>query len=187
MTSIHGTIQIGEATPTAKTTARRQRGGTWPFTLMLLALWIGGAAAGIAVARIWAFDTIASGTVGAVAGLLSYRPLCQALNVYLFRKTQTGKGIALDLPIALEAGPDAFVYRCGAIVSRAEWPAVTEVFYSKGWWVFMVQATPWYAAKRFFASAGDERAFLREVLSYMREEARARSGDALRFVQNTAA
>jgi len=183
MTSISGTIRIGEATPTVKSTARHQRGGTWPFTLTLLTLWLGGALAGYIAARMWNFDVIIGACVGAVAGLLAYRPLCRALNLYLFRRTLTGKGIALDLPITLEITSDAFVYCCGDVVSHAKWSAVTEIFHSKGWWIFMMQASPCYAADRFFASDAEARAFLREALSHMSEAARARSVEAMKFVE----
>jgi hypothetical protein len=45
----------------------------------------------------------------------------------------------------------------------------------------MVQSDPWFAPDRFFASDAEARAFLREALSHMSEEARGRSSDAVKF------
>lgn len=186
MTSITGTIRIGEATPTIKSTARRQRGGTWPFSLLLFGLWFGGALIGFAAGWVLGLDRIFFGCAGAVAGVLAYRHLCGVLSVRLYRKTLTGKGVPLDLPVRFEITDDAFVYEIADVRMSAKWSAVSDVFHEKGWWIFMVQSDPWFAADRFFASEEEKRSFLREVLTHMSEEARGRSKDAVAYVSSSA-
>jgi hypothetical protein len=183
MTSISGTIRIGEATPTVKSTAKRQRGGVWPFYLLMFALWLGGAVGGWAIGRLVHFDAILAGCAGAVIGILFfYRPLLRGLAIRRFRKTLTSKGVPLDMPVRLEIAPETFAYEIADVRMSAKWSAVSEVFHAKGWWIFMVQSDPWFAADRFFASDAEARVFLGEALSHMSEAARARSGDAVKFV-----
>jgi hypothetical protein len=183
MTSIRGTIRIGEATPTVKSTARRQRGGTGPFLLLLAGLWIGGALAGFLVGWAFGLDRILAACGGAVAGIIIYRPLCGVLSLRLHRKTLTAQGVPLDLPVQFEITDEAFVYEIADVRMRAKWSAVSEMFYDKGWWIFMVQSDPWFAADRFFAGDEEKRAFLHEVLGHMSDEARGRSAEAVKFVE----
>jgi len=185
MTSISGTIRIGEAQATCAATAKRQRGSTWPFWVLMLSLVVSLGLAGGFLAWTLAADPGFGWIVGAVCGGVAYLRLCRVFGVWRFRKTLTSVGVPLDLPTRFEITPDAFVHEIGDVITHAKWSAVNEVFHNKGWWIFMVQSDPWFAPDRFFADDAAKRAFLREVLSHMSEAARARSGDAVKFVGTT--
>lgn len=184
MLSIHGTIRIGEAATTAKSTAYRQRGGAWPFWLAMAVLWIAGAAAGGAIGLVLHTDPFLTGGAGALIGVLLYARFAQWLSIWRFRRTQTGKGVSLDLPLRIEITPDAFVYEIGDTVTRAKWTAVSEGYLKSGYWIFMVQANPWFIPDRLFEDTGHCRRFLHQVLSHMSKEARDRSPDLVRFVED---
>jgi len=181
MTSISGTIRIGEAQATYAATAKRQRGATWPFWVLMLAMVVSFGLVGGFLAWTRSADPSFGWIIGAVCGGVAYLRLCRVFTVSRFRKTLTGMGVALDLPTRFEITPDAFVHAIGDVITHAKWSAVTEVFHNKGWWIFMVQSDPWFAPDRFFASDAEARAFLREALSHMSEEARGRSSDAVKF------
>jgi hypothetical protein len=185
MTSIRGTIRIGEAQATCAATAKRQRGASGLYFAMMFALWIGGGVIGGVTG--WAIHgnlTVAV-CLGAAAGLLSHRPLAKRLAIALFRQRLTGAGTPLDMPAAMTITPEALIYTVSDVEKRGAWRAVSEIFYAKGYWIFMVQSEPWFAPDHFFASEADKRAFLREALSHVNEEARARSGDARLFAERT--
>jgi hypothetical protein len=182
MTTISGTIRIGEAQATCAATAKRQRGSTWPFWGLMLALVVGLGVGGAVLAMVLKAEPVLGWGIGAVCGLVAYARLSRVFGVWRFRKTLTGTGIALDLPSRFEITPDTFVHEIGDVITHAKWSAVTEVFHDMGWWIFMVQSDPWLVPDRFFADVAEARAFLREALSHMSEAARARSGDAVKFV-----
>lgn len=186
MNIIQGTIRLGEATPTAKSTAKHQRGGMWVFWVLITVLVLGFGLGGIWLAWWAKVDGMLGWLGGALAGLVAYQRLSPWLSVVRFRQTLTGKGVPLDIASRFEITDAAFVHEIGGVRSIAQWTAVNEIFYEKGWWVFMVQANPWYAPDRFFADAQAARAFLGAVLAHMTDEARGRSSDAVKFVQNTA-
>jgi hypothetical protein len=181
MTSITGTIRIGEAMPTVNATARSLRGSPWWFYAAQIVALFGVGGLGVGLSYVAGIDLLIGWCIGALAGALMYYRLSKVLSLWRFRKTLTGKGVPLDIAIRLEATPEAFCYEIGDIASRAKWQAVTEVFQEKGWLIFMVQGNPWFAADRFFATDADKRAFLGEALSYMSAEARARSAAAVKF------
>lgn len=183
MNAIQGTIRLGEATPTARTTAKHQRGGMWVFWALITVLVLGFGIAGIWLAWWAKVDGTLGWLGGALAGLVAYHRLSPWLSVVRYRQTLTGKGVPLDIASRFEITDAAFVHESAGVVSIAQWAAVSEIFYEKGWWVFMVQATPWYAPDRFFADDQAKRDFLAAVLTHMTDEARGRSGDAVRFVK----
>lgn len=186
MTSISGTIRIGEAQPTVSATARRLRGGLWWYWVLMLVLGGGLGVLGLWLSSLAKLNLVIGWLVGVFAGGIAYQRLSKALTVWRCRRTLTGKGVPLDLPVRLEILPETFTYAFGDVVSTAKWSAVTEVFFDKGWWIFLVQANPWFAAERFFASDDDRRAFLAEALAHMSEEARARSPAAVRIAEGRA-
>jgi hypothetical protein len=188
MASITGTIRIGEANAACGKIGRRQRGPIYVFYLWMTAFAAIGGALGYAVDR-WTTDWVYSEVqiygwaIGAWLGIVAYVFAGRKIGVWRFRKLLTAKGTPLDLPTRLEITPDVFFYEMADVHSSAKWSAVSEIFHAKGYWIFLVQAWPWFAADRFFASEEEKRAFLREALSYMSEEARARSPDAVKFVE----
>lgn len=186
MTSITGTIRIGEAQATVNATARRLRGGLWWYWVLMLVLGVGMGLLGLWLSSLAKLNLLIGWLAGAFVGGLAYQRLSKALTVWRCRQTLTGKGVPLDLPVRLEISPDTFTYAVGDVVSTAKWAAVTEVFYDKGWWIFLVQANPWFAAERFFANDDDRRAFLAEALAHMSDDARARSPAAVRIAEGRA-
>jgi hypothetical protein len=185
MTSIRGAIRIGEAQATVAATAKRQRGGAGLYFAMMFALWIGGGVAGWAIGRALHGDLIIAICIGAVAGLLCHRPLAKRLVIARFRRRLTGTGTPLDMPATMTITPDALICTVADIEKRANWRAVSEVFYAKGYWIFMVQSEPWFAPDHFFASDDEKRVFLSEALVQMGAEARGRSAAAVKFVETS--
>jgi hypothetical protein len=183
MASISGTIRIGEAQATVAATARRQRGGIAVYFLMMAALWIGGAVLGGLIGWALRLDFILAVSLGAVGGLLCHLPLAKRLALWRFRRRLTGAGTPLDMPAAMTITPEALIYTVSDIEKRGAWRAVSELFYAKGYWIFMVQSEPWFAPDHCFADEAAKCAFLREALSLMSEEARERSGAAVKFVE----
>lgn len=184
MTTITGTIRIGEAHATCAATAKRQRGGNGLYFGMMFALWIGGGVAGGAIGLALRADLTLSVCIGAVAALLCYLPLANRLVVARYQHRLTGAGTLLDMPATMTITPEALIYTVSDIEKRGAWRAVSEVFHAKGYWIFMVQSEPWFAPDHFFASEADKRAFLREALSHMSGDARARSAAAVKFVSS---
>ncbi len=184
MTSITGTIRIGEAQATVAATARRQRGASWQYIALMTAMWIGGALIGFFIGHTTGFfDENLAGCAGALIGLLAYHFFAKRLVIWRFRHRLTGAGTPLDMPVRLAITPEALVYAVAEVEKRGVWSAVSELFHAKGYWIFMVQSEPWFAPDHFFQSDADKRAFLREALSHMRDEARTRSPDAVKFVE----
>lgn len=186
MTSITGTIRIGEAQATCAATAKRQRGSSGLYFGMMFALWIGGGLAGWAIGLALRTDVTLAICIGAVVALLCYVPLAKRLAVARYKHRLTGAGTPLDMPAAMTITPEALIYTVSDIEKRGAWRAVSELFHAKGYWIFMVQSEPWFAPDHFFASEADKRAFLREALSHMSEEARGRSAGAVEFVSSPA-
>lgn len=181
MTSISGTIRIGEAQQTCAATARRQRGGTGWFWILILALVLGLGAAGMGLASLVAVSPAIGWLAGALTGMAIYHRWSKVLMVRRIRGRPTATGMLLDLPVQFEMSPVTLVYEIGEVRMIAQWPAVSELFYAKGYWIFMVQSDPWFAPDHFFASDDAKRAFLGEALSHMSEAAKARSADAVAF------
>ena len=124
MTSISGTIRIGEAQATCAATAKRQRGAAWQYFAVMFGLWIGGAVIGWFIGRALHFDVILAACAGAVVGLLSYRPLSTRLVVWRFRRRLTGTGTPLDMPATLRVTPSALIYELAEVEKRGQWAAV---------------------------------------------------------------
>jgi hypothetical protein len=186
MTSIHGTIRIGEAQATMAATGKRQRGSLiWHWALMSVLIF-GMGLLGTVLSIPARMDGNVGLIIGMIGGLLIYTQWSKPLTVWRFRKTLMARGVPLDVALSWDLSGDEIVYRIGDIVTHAPWRAVTEIFHEKGWWIVMAQGTPLFAADRLFADAAAQRAFVAEILSHMSEEARGRSGEAVKFVSSAA-
>jgi hypothetical protein len=182
MASINGTIRIGEANAACATVGERQRGSSIIFYLVILAFPFGGLLLGLAV------ELLVKGNdwfafAGVCIGLICYRLFGRKVVLWRFRRQTTSKGIPLDMPVCMTVSPDSLSYELADVAQRAKWTAVSELFWASGYWVFLVQVTPWYAPMRLFKDKDAERAFVREALSYMSDAARERSPDAVAFAQ----
>ena len=185
MTSITGTIRIGEANKACGRIRFRQI-GSMLFFYGAMILFVG---AGIGLG--WLADYFRLPTLfdfdwwftGLMAGLLVNAFAMRRLSVLRFRKKLTDKGVPLDMPVRMEVAADGLVYELAGVHHRAPWPVVSELFAAKGYWIFMVVASPWFAPKRLFANEAAERAFVRAALAHMSDEARARSVKAAKFAE----
>lgn len=183
MSVITGSIQIGEAEATVGATGKRQRGSMlWHWALMVALVGVVGLI-GVVLSIPAGLDSGTGFGIGMIGGLFIYARWAKLLTVWRCRKTVTGQGVPLDLPVRWELTEDDIAYQIGGLVSRAPWRAVSEIFHDKGWWIVMVQGTPWFAADRFFADEAAQRAFVAEVLSHLTEDALARSAAAVKFVK----
>ena len=184
MADITGTIRIGEANKACMKIGQRQRGSIWIYYLLMLAFAGTGGGLGYLAdlySRSAPFD-LAWWLIGFWLGLIAYLYFGRKIVLWRFRKRTEGKGTPLDMPMHMAAGPDGLVYELAGIYHRAPWERVSELFPAKGYWIFLVNVSPWFAPKRLFASEAAERAFVREALSYMNEAARNRSAAAVKFV-----
>ena len=186
MTTVSGTIRIGEAQATMAATGRRQRGSMlWFWALMLVSVVIMGLV-GIALSIPAKANAGLGLFIGMMAGLVIYNRWSKVLIVWRYRKTLMARGVPPEVAIRWELTPEEIVYQAGALTTRAPWRAVSEIFPEKGWWIVMAQGTALFAADRFFADDVARRAFVADVLSHLSEEAKARSASAVKFVETTA-
>ncbi len=184
MPSVSGVLRLGEAQATAAATAVRTRGAAWPYTLLLLVLVVGGGCAGYFV---FPPEDRPPGIVfGAGLAFLLFSPLSRGLLIARFRRLMTAKGIPLDLALRIEITDAALVYELGGVNHTAKWSAVTELFEKRGYWIFLVQSTPYYAPQRFFADQASEKTFVAAALARMSEAARQQSPDAVHFASGMA-
>jgi len=188
MASVSGELQAGEAQGATQAIAARQRGSTYLYYGVMFGLLIGGAAigaiggGGIDVATGSRLGGDWGVPLGLFAGWLAYILIARRLLVRRFRRQMQTRGLSTRLDYGLSFDDAGMTVRSGGVTKTAVWPAVTEVFKARDYWVFLVQMDPWFAPTRFFADADEERAFLREALGRMTPEARDRSADAVRYV-----
>ncbi len=188
MLSIDGKLTAGEAQGVMPEIARRQRGRVWIFYALSILLYATGAVLGAILAVI--INLIAGHELvpplfliwaGFALGVFLYFRFCRPMAVRKFKKNMLDRGFqtTFDLNISLDA--EELSQEFGGVHRRAEWRAVSEVFLCKDYWIFLVVMEPWFAPRRFFSNEADEKAFLREALLHMTEDARTRSADAVNF------
>lgn len=185
MAQITGHIRIGEANAACPKIQTRQMGAS-RYVIWLVAVVLGGSSAILGEM----LDTYFGEPFGfptwiillAVATPL-YTITVRRLLIRRFQKKQTAKGTPLDMPMRMLLTPEGLVYELADVEHRAKWSAVSEVFFAKGYWIFLVQASAWFAPKRLFETDEASRAFLSEALSYMSEDARVRSKTAVKFAE----
>jgi hypothetical protein len=188
MASVSGKIRIGEASAACGKIGARQRGPIYIFYLWMIVFAAVGTVLGYAADRWAAYKApIDFWLIGLWLGIIVYALIGRKIGVWRFRKRLTGKGTPLDMPMRMEISAEALVYELADVYHRAKWSAISELFHAKGYWIFLVQSTPWFAADRFFTSEEDKKVFLREALSHMTEDARQRSPDAVKFIEAGAA
>jgi hypothetical protein len=91
------------------------------------------------------------------------------------------KGHPPNLQLRVEITPEALLYSVGGIRQIADWSAVSELFENRGYWIFLVQSSPYFAPKRFFENVSAEKTFVASALAHMSDDARARSKTAVAF------
>lgn len=182
MTAVSGLLRIGEATPTLRSIGARQRGSVYFYYMIMFGMIAAGGVCGNILARyVGHFDIEAATIFGTTAGALAYVFVARRLTTARFRSRMVEKGHPPLLQLEVEITPDAIRYKVGDIRHTAPWSAVSELFESRGYWIFLVQSSPFFAPKRFFESLPAEKAFLRAALERMTEDARGRSQEAVAF------
>jgi hypothetical protein len=183
MTTITGTIQIGEAQATMPATGKRQRGSAIWYYVLGLCLMFGVGLVGIILSIPAKIDANTGLLIGMFGGLFIYVRWSKIFTVWRYRKTLMGQGVPLEVGVRWDLDGEGVRYQIGDITTEAPWRAVSEIFHERGWWIVMAQGTPMFAAERYFADTAAQRAFVGEVLSHLSDEARARSAPAVRFVE----
>jgi len=179
MTNVSGVLRVGEAAPAVRDIAARLRGANMAYVVVVVVLAIAGAVAG----RLIAPGNDASGLMGAGAGALLYALVAKRIALWRYRRKFTERGFSNELTLRLEIGDDTLCYVVGDVTESAPWRAVSELFQSHGYWIFLVQGSSWFAPRRFFADVNTERAFVRAALERMSEEAKERSTHATVFAE----
>jgi hypothetical protein len=192
MVSISGEMEAAEANGTLWAVRKRQQGSRIHFYLLMFGLIIGGALIGLLVCIVLSatgvmpninFDPLIV-IAGMWIGLIVYAHLATPWAIRRVRRRMADRGLKTRFPYSLEISDQEFAMQSGAMRAVTPWSAVTEIFRSKGYWIFMVQITPWYAPARFFPDQAAEKAFIKEALSHMTSQARARSPDAEAFASS---
>lgn len=127
------------------------------------------------------FVPLAMMAAGIVAIWISLR-LCRGVTVRNFRRSLVARGIPDPVPTAFEVTPQNLICRSDGMEYRADWRAVTDLLRVGPYWVALAQAQPLMMPRRFFPDRAAEREFIGAILDRLEPAARARSGDALRFM-----
>ena len=196
MTSVAGLLKIGEAQATMRSIGTRQRGATYSYSIVLVALTLLGAAAGVFVLNllphlldrahlpsVWQPEPLLVIGAGAICGAFVYQWVGKWMLVARFRKRLMDKGAPLNLQLRMEITPDALLYEVGDVQQIAKWSCVSEIFRSHDYWIFLAQSDPYFAPERFFTNEDAERAFVADALAHMNEAAQARSPEAVAFAK----
>jgi len=182
MSAVSGLLRVGEASLTVRTIAARQRGSMAYYYAILLALVVTGAVVGYLVARyLFRTDGALGVPFGFSGGAIAYLLVVRRVAMTRFRSRMVRKGHPPDLQLHMEITPEALLYNLGGIRQIADWSAVSELFESRGYWIFLVQSSPYFAPKRFFETVAAEKAFVASALAHMGDDARARSKTAVAF------
>jgi hypothetical protein len=126
-------------------------------------------------------DPILLAFAGIVIGGIIFRIWCREFVVRRFRERMADRGMDTRFQQTLTLNEDTIEMKSGLVRAIAPWASVTEIFKSKGYWVFMVGMNAWFAPKRFFIDEAAEVAFIRTALGHLTQGARDRSKDATSF------
>jgi hypothetical protein len=179
-TSVTGMLKVGEASATMQDVGTRQRGPRYTYYLLMFGLMLGGAVIG---GVIYQPNAGAGSMIGMGVGLFVYAAFARRWTVARFRKRMIEKGFAVELPLSLKIAPDTLEYQVGEVRHIAPWDAVSELFSSRGYSIFLVQSSPFFAPKRFFVDQNAEREFIATALAHMSVAARGRSPRAVEFAK----
>jgi hypothetical protein len=191
MIKITGQIMVGEAQGALTAVAARQRGSSLIFTLAVAVLVALGGAGGYAIGSAIevvpgekVLDPNVTALVGFGVGLLAYSRLCRGLIVRRFREQMAERDLDLKFQQTFTVTEENLTLESGRVRRVADWAAVTELFKTRDYWIFLVQMEPWFAPSRFFADKAEEKMFIRNALSHLSDKARARSREAAAFASD---
>jgi len=182
MNTLQGELGVGEGSGSASRIRWRQAGPPW-YWLALVVIPVFGVAGDIlGESSVSVAGTSAGaygGLVGLAIGYFTWMFFYRRIAVKLFRRRFKRRGQPLVLPIRLEVRDDALIYDLGGVHQTIDWSCVTDLFPTKGYWVFLAQASPVFAPVRLFADAEAERSFVAAGLDRMTPAARQRSSKAV--------
>lgn len=98
-----------------------------------------------------------------------------------FLKGIRTRGTPKTLRVSYAVEPDAFHIRNDRVDYRIAWPSIQEVIPAPEHWLLQVDLTSFILPKRAFASEGQEKAFLADLMARLAPEARDRSPEAQAF------
>jgi hypothetical protein len=179
---VSGTLHVGEAMPAAKAIATRQGGGQAILSFLLVAMLIVSAGLG---AIAWRSNALGGAGLGVFAGFILYVAICKRLVVFSFRRRFIDRGLPLVLPLSIEITDEALDYSLGDVREIAKWSAITELFFSHGYWIFLAQGSPYFVPERLFQSKSEEKEFVRTALRHMSDSAQSLSPAAVTFTSVT--
>lgn len=172
---IKGTLTVGEASAVLADLKSRTGGATWVHQLALTAM--------VAIAAVlgWEIARLFGAVIGVALADFTYNFLGARLLRADYRRRWKLAGQPLDLPMSLAIEDVALVSQVAGVKRTIAWHAISELFRSHGYWVFIVQGEGIFAPQRLFDSADAQKSFVAAALSRMSAEARARSLSAVEF------
>jgi len=129
----------------------RLRGGHVVYSVVSMLIVIACVGAG---AIIWTSNPLAGAAVGLVVGILVYAFAFTRLNKYLYRRRFRERGLPLVFPLSVEFTDEALDYTVGDIREIAKWTAVTELFPSRGYWIFLAQGSTFFCPTALVRNEG---------------------------------
>lgn len=176
-----GVLTAGESTAAmAYIKARRGLSPRMVKAVLLVAMLAVGVPVGAWLSGSWfaAAVSVEFAVLGLGVGVL----IVQLAAGPAMRRALARRGQAYEQALTFRMTPEAVAYDLGDVTMSARWSCVTDLYRTRGHWVFLVQSSAMVLPRRFFPNPEAERAFIAEALSRMTQAARARSPDATRFV-----
>jgi len=169
MLQVAGEIHAGEAADAMREVARRQRGSIGVYWLRMLSFPAVGGLVGYGLAFLLSFvidssALFAAPVIGFVIGYVIWSQRAKRFVLKRFRREMATRNLQLRYPTSFTVDDEGLHCISGPVSSSAEWSAVTDLFLEQGYWVFMVQMSPWVCPRRLFTTPADERAFITGAL-----------------------
>lgn len=184
---VGGEMQIGEAARFAARASGRLSGHPKP---MIIANLVAALATIVPIVAFGVWRSIAEAPawlwapavlVAMAFGLWAGPAACRGYTVGVFRRNLADRGLPVQFQSRFEITDEALICTTGRMRMSADWAAVSDIVQTEPYWILLAEGHPQFLPRRFFASRAEEKAFLGAILARMAPEARARSGDAVKF------
>jgi hypothetical protein len=175
MTHLSGVLRLGEADGARREIARRQA-RSHPGDYMLLVGLV------VVCGTLGALALRGPGmAIGVAIAFIGYSFIATRLIAARSRKRMVALGMPQEIPLDFETTAKGFSYRAADIEYIAKWSAVTQLAATQDYWVLLVHLSPCFVPRRLFADTNAERAFVKETLDSLSEDARRQSTAARVF------
>ena len=141
---VSGEMVAGEANKTVSAIAARQRNSRWFYYMLLLTFWmVGGLSAWGVTLAINAYAKRAALMpadllpIGIVLGSVAYTLFCRKFTLHRFKRNMTARDLSVNWTQNVRLTETSIVIEGAAVTRSANWSAVTEVFKSKDYWIFL--------------------------------------------------